>query len=116
MRDVLTYLFDSISFGSVLSCIEKSSVFRWVSNCARHIAKFLFCFERGFRASLSYNKEAEIIQEFKAISRYLDDRFKNIENPYFEGMLSRIYPPELQFNKANRLILNSHFCIYIYVF
>ena len=25
----------------------------------------------------------------------------NIGNPYFEGMVNQIYPPELQFNKAN---------------
>ena len=25
----------------------------------------------------------------------------NIDNPYFEGMVNQIYPPELQFNKAN---------------
>ena len=25
----------------------------------------------------------------------------NIDNPYFEGMVNRIYPPELQLNKAN---------------
>ena len=25
----------------------------------------------------------------------------NIDNPYFEGMLGRIYPSELQLNKAN---------------
>ena len=29
-----------------------------------------------------------------------DDLF-NIGNPYFEGMINRIYPPELQLNKAN---------------
>ena len=33
-------------------------------------------------------------------SRYLDDLL-NIDNPYFEGMVNRIYPPELQLNKAN---------------
>ena len=27
--------------------------------------------------------------------------FLNIDNPYFEGMVNRIYPPELQLNKAN---------------
>ena len=32
--------------------------------------------------------------------RYLDDLL-NIDNPYFEGMIIRIYPPELQLNKAN---------------
>ena len=30
----------------------------------------------------------------------LDDLL-NIDNPYFEGMVNRIYPPELQLNKAN---------------
>ena len=25
----------------------------------------------------------------------------NIDNPYFEGMINRIYQPELQLNKAN---------------
>ena len=27
--------------------------------------------------------------------------FLNIDNPYFEGMVNQIYPPELQLNKAN---------------
>ena len=31
---------------------------------------------------------------------YLND-FLNIDNPYFEGMVYQIYPPELQLNKAN---------------
>ena len=31
---------------------------------------------------------------------YLDDLL-NIDNPYFEGMVNQIYPPELQLNKAN---------------
>ena len=31
---------------------------------------------------------------------YLDDLL-NIDNPYFEGMVKQIYPPELQLNKAN---------------
>ena len=44
-------------------------------------------------ASLSYNKEAEIIQTFNSTSRYLEDLF-NIDNAYFEGMVGRISPPE----------------------
>ena len=47
--------------------------------------------------SLSDVKQAEIIE---ATSRYLDDLLNN-DNPYFEGMVNRIYPPELQLNKAN---------------
>ena len=50
--------------------------------------------------SLSDVKQAEIIESFKSISRYLDDLL-NIDNPYFEGMVNRIYPPELHLNKAN---------------
>ena len=45
-------------------------------------------------------KQAEIIEAFKSTSRYLDDSL-NIDNPYFEGMVNRICPPELQLNKAN---------------
>ena len=50
--------------------------------------------------SLSDVKQAEIIEAFKSTSRYLDDLL-NIDNSYFEGMVNRIYPPELQLNKAN---------------
>ena len=49
--------------------------------------------------SLSVVKQAEIIEAFKSTSRYLDDLL-NIDNPYFEGMVNRIYSPELQLNKA----------------
>ena len=61
---------------------------------------FLFCYERDFMTSLSDVKQAEILEAFKSTSRYLDDLL-NIDNPYFEGMVNRIYPPELQLNKAN---------------
>ena len=32
--------------------------------------------------------------------RYFDDLL-NIDNPYFEGIVNQIDPPELQLNKAN---------------
>ena len=71
------------------------------TNCAPLIADlFLFCYERDFMTSLSEVKQAEILEAFKYTSRYLDDLL-NIDNPYFEGMVNRIYPPELQLNKAN---------------
>ena len=44
--------------------------------------------------SLSDVKQAEIIEAFKSISRYLDD-FLNIDKTYFEGMVNRIYPTDL---------------------
>ena len=55
---------------------------------------------KDFMTSLSDVKQAEIIEAFKSTSRYLDDLL-NIDNPYFGGMVNRIYPPELQLNKAN---------------
>ena len=71
------------------------------TNCAPLVADlFLFCYERDFMTSLSDVKQAEIIEAFKSTSRYLDDLL-NIDSPYFEGMVNRIYPPELQLNKAN---------------
>ena len=71
------------------------------TNCAPLVADlFLFCYERDFITSLSDVKQAEIIEAFKSTFRYLDDLL-NIDNPYFEGMVNRIYPPELQLNKAN---------------
>ena len=61
---------------------------------------FFFCYKIDFRTSLPDVKQAEIIEAFKSTSRYLDDLI-NIDNPYFEGMVNRIYPPELQLSKAN---------------
>ena len=70
-------------------------------NCAPLVADFfLFCYERNFITSLSDVKQAEIIEAFKSTSGYLDDLLI-IDNPYFQGMVNRIYPPELQFHKAN---------------
>ena len=40
-------------------------------------------------------RKSEIIEAFNyCTSRYLDDLL-NIDNPYFEGMVNQIYPPEL---------------------
>ena len=70
-------------------------------NCAPLVADlFLFCYERNFMTSLSDVKQAEIIKAFKSTSRHLDDLL-NIDNHYFEGVVSRIYLPEQQLNKAN---------------
>ena len=42
----------------------------------------------------------DLIDAFNSTSRYLDDLL-NIDNIYFEHMVHRIYPAELQLNKAN---------------
>ena len=71
------------------------------NNCAPLVADlFLFCYERDFMMSLSDDKQADNIDAFNTTSRYLDD-ILNINNVYFDTMVSRLYPPELQLNKAN---------------
>ena len=50
--------------------------------------------------SFIHDNQADIIEAFNSTSRYLNDLLK-IDNPYFEGMVKQIYPPELQLNKAN---------------
>ena len=61
---------------------------------------FLFCCERDFMTSLSNDNQANIIEAFNSASRYLDDLL-NIDNPYFEGMVNQIYPPELQLYRTS---------------
>ena len=71
------------------------------TNCAPLVADlFIFCYERDFMKDLSNDNQADSIKAFNSTSRYLDDLL-NIDNPYFEGMVNQIYPPELQLNKAN---------------
>ena len=50
--------------------------------------------------SLSGDKQADIIDAFNTTSRYLEN-ILNINNVYFDTMVSQIYPSELQLNKAN---------------
>ena len=50
--------------------------------------------------SLSDDKQADVIDAFNTTSRYLDD-ILNINIIYFDNMVSQIYSPELQLNKAN---------------
>ena len=50
--------------------------------------------------SFNHDDQADVIKAFNSTSRYLDDLL-NIDNPYLEGMVKQIHPPELQLNKAN---------------
>ena len=61
---------------------------------------FMFCYEKDFMMSLSDDKQADVINSFNTTSRYLDD-ILNINNVYFDNMVSQIYHSELQLNKAN---------------
>ena len=71
------------------------------TNCAPLVADlFLFCYERDFMLSLSEENQSGVIEAFNSTSRYLDDLL-NIDNNFFDSMVNRIYPSELQLNKAN---------------
>ena len=50
--------------------------------------------------SLSDDKQAGVIDAFSTTSRYLDE-ILNINNVYFDNMVSQIYPSEPQLNEAN---------------
>ena len=50
--------------------------------------------------SLAAYKHDVVIDAFNTTSSYLDD-ILNINNVYFDIMVSQIYPSELQLNKAN---------------
>ena len=49
---------------------------------------------RDLMLSFSYNSLADVIEAFISTSRQL-----NIDNTYFEQMLSQIYPTEIQLNE-----------------
>ena len=101
MCEALIFILDNIYIRFGTKIYKQIVGIQMVTNCAPLVADlFLFCYERDFMTSLSDVKQAEIIEAFKSTSRYLDDLLK-IDDPYFEGMVNRIYPPELQLNKAN---------------
>ena len=60
--------------------------------------------------SLSDDKQADVIDAFNTTSRYLVNTL-NINNVYFDNMVSQIYPSEHQVNliKPIPLILKPHF-------
>ena len=100
MCEALTFLLDNIyiNFGNKL--------FRQIvgipmgTNCAPLVAGlFLFCYEKDFVMSLAEEKQSEVIEAFRSMSKYLADLI-NIDNKYFDGLINHIYPSELQLNKT----------------
>ena len=58
--------------------------------------------------SLSGEKQVNILDAFNTASRHLDD-ILNINNIYFDNMVSQIYPSELQLNKGNTSATKTSF-------
>ena len=83
-----------------LNFIGKLLVFRWELIVLLLLQICFFFVMRDFMKSLSRENQADIIEAFNSTSRYLDDLL-NIDNIYFDQMVDRIYPTELQLNRAN---------------
>ena len=99
--DALSFLLDNIYIRFGTKLYRQIVGIPMGTNCAPLVADlFLFCYERDFMKNLSSDNQADAIKALNLTSRYLDDLL-NIDNPYFEGMVNQIYPPELQLNKAN---------------
>ena len=100
VTDALIYLLDNIyiRFGSQL--YRQNVGIPMGTNCVPLVADlFLFCYERDFMKSLTKEKRYDLIDAFNPTSRCIDDLL-NIGNIHFEHMVHRIYPAELQLNKA----------------
>ena len=99
--DTLVYLLDNIFIRFGTKLYRQTIGIPMGTNCAPLVADlFLFCYERDFMKSLSRENQADIIEAFNSTSRYLDVLL-NIDNIYFDQMVDRIYPTELQLNRAN---------------
>ena len=93
--DALTFLLDKFfnQFGTKL--YRQVVGIPMDTNCAPLVADvLLFGYERDFMMSLSDDKQADIMNAYYTTSRHLDD-ILNIDNVYFDTMVSQIYPSEL---------------------
>ena len=101
VSDALTFLLDNISIQFIIQLYRQVFGIPMGTNCAQLVSDlFLFYNERDCMMSLSDDKQADVFDAFNTTSRYLDD-ILNINNVYFDNMVSQIYPSELQLNKAN---------------
>ena len=99
--DALVYLLDNIFIRFGTKLYRQTIGIPMGTNCAPLVADlFLFCYESNFMKPVSRENQAHIIVAFNSTSRYLDDLL-NIDNIYFDQMVNRIYPTELQLNRAN---------------
>ena len=107
--DALVYLLDNIFIRFGTKLYRQTIGIPMGTNCASLVADlFLFYYERDFMKSLSRENLGDIIEAFNSTSRYLDDLL-NIDNIYFDQMVDRIYPTELQLNRANSSDTEKHF-------
>ena len=91
--EALTFLLDNINVRFGTKLFRQIVGIPMGTNCAPLVADlFLLCYERDFMMSISGEKQSKIIGTFSSTSRYLDDLL-NIDNTYFDGLISQIYTP-----------------------
>ena len=99
--DALVYHLDNIFIRFGTKLFRQTIGIPMGTNCAPLVADLVFfCYERDFMKSLSRENQADIIKALNSTSRYLDDLL-NVDNNYFDQMVDRIYPTELQLKRAN---------------
>ena len=99
--NALTFLLDNIFIRFGTNLYRQVVGIPMGTNCAPLVTDlFLFCYESDFMMALSDDNQADVIDAFNTTSRYLND-ICNINNVYFDTMVSQIYPSELQLNKIN---------------
>ena len=64
--------------------------------------------------SISDKKQANVIEAFISTSRYLDELLY-IDNPYFEQLVSQIYPAKHQLNEAKSDTEAPFFTCFLFV-
>ena len=86
------------------------------TNCSPLVAD-LFCSVMRETSCCPFQSITNLVlfEAFNSTSRYLDDLL-NIDNNFFDIMVSRIYSSELQLNKANVSDAEAPFWIYIYLY
>ena len=89
--DALVYLLDNIFIRFRTKLYRQTIGIPIGTKCAPLVADLsLCCYERYFMTSLSRENQADIIEAFNSISRYLDNLL-NIDNIYFDQMVDRIF-------------------------
>ena len=101
--DALLYLFDNIFIRFDSKLYRQIVSISMCTDCAPLVTDLIWiCYEKDFMLYLSDSNRADVVKAFNSTSRYLDDLL-NIDNPYFEQMVIKIYPTKLQLhvNKTN---------------
>ena len=92
MCDALTFLLENFFIQFGIKLYRQLVGIPMGTYCTPLVADlFLFCYEKDLMMPLSDDKQADVIDAFITTSRYFDD-ILNINNAYFDNMVSQIYP------------------------